>query len=318
MTELPSLRITCSRVETPENIEIAELFTLSGFSILSHEYFQDKSKFLVARCRPLDDASFFKLFRQLYRKFGVTKISFSASSAQKFEDFFRNIDRLGSGSSTRSYLFRNGSIVEKHFIKADLYFENEIEARDLLKPLSAITPIIDKGARWFSMPYIPDENPYFKSAFPRRFPIEIFDKIYAFVEEVYAKGYCLVDWNLESFRYNNNAIKMVDFEYLYKHSSSAKFTISPDVTGVGQERKTAAGDIVTFDNHWRQILGFSLADYHKMSHNKLRVKQMRHLVLNQFPAYLFQPLKGAMKKVKNMIRFKKSITGDTITISKRF
>lgn len=318
MISPPCIQLTCSQISFEKFERLQTIFTLSGFLLLNHEHRKNKSIFTICRSREINRSNLIKLFKQLQREFKISKFSLPENKISEFEEFSRSPGLILSGTGIRSYLIRSEETVRKYYIEQGEFYQRELLARDELAHLPSVTPIIRHADNWFDMPYITTSFTWDNKRWPRLFPISLFDQIYRFVEDVYDAGYCLVDWNPDSFIFSSDGLFMVDFEYLYKHSCPDKYPVSPDITGIGQERTTTANDIVTFDTTWKQVLGFSHQEYLNCSTRVLKLKRMNYYVLKLLPKFGLKKLNPIVKSIKDSLRYKISSDQGLLIVQKRF
>jgi len=317
MSVPPKVKMICDPKAKIDFSDLDRIFTLSGLLLTGIKRTGEKAEIEFTKGNRLSKSLFIKLFKQLKREYNISEISIAKDDWRKFEKFAEEYSLLGSGSNVRSYITIKDNRVTKVYLKPEPFLKNEILARKKIGHLKAVTPILEHGDNYIIMPLLKIYYQWNNEKFPTLFPLKVFDKIFEFVNEVYACGFCLVDWNPEGFIYSNNEVYMIDFEYFYEHSCPDNYPISPDITGIGQERTTTAGDVVTFNKDWERVLGLTYEDYCTLTIKQKRLKRRIHYWTRLLPSYVNAQLNICTKFIRNSIRYKLTDRGDTICIRSR-
>lgn len=323
MYNLPAVRIICSPVPAEAANDLAKELAVNcvacGFNMLPQvDITQSTFEFKVLRFSAITKPALWKLFKRLNRKYKTKCLRISEDEWLQHNRTIAKSKGTIIGSGVRSYLARHGSNIRKYFVNADDFMHTEIEARQKLAGLEEVIPIITAGENWVEMPYINNELRWQHGGLSL-YPLQNFDAIYRFLTKLYAKGYCMTDWNWNSFMFQDGKLYVCDFEYLYKHSSPKKYQLSPDLTGKGQENTMPNGTICTFKNTWQKLLGFSLEDYLTLPREALLKKRRRFLLTSHYPRFLYALVFNRfMATIKNSIKLKTDIHHGYLTIQQRF
>lgn len=318
MNKPPIAILECDLKRPFEINDLKRIFTLAGLLVIGATEKDGLLSVEFTRGNKLTPNMLIKLFKQLSRSYGASQISMAKQSWDAFEAFSKTPGLLKGGSNVRSYIVVEGDRATKYYLETEPYLQNERLARQSIGHLKNVTPVLNSGDDYITMPLLQIAYQWNADSKPTLFPLELFDEIYGFVTEVFNQGYCLVDWNPDGFIQSNGQIYMIDFEYFYKHSAPQNYNISPDFTGEGQERQTAAEGIVTFDKDWQKVLGLTFNQYTTMSLDQKKHQRRIHYWTNYLPSYVNAKISALFKRLKNLLRYKVEVSDEKIVVRNRF
>jgi hypothetical protein len=96
------------------------------------------------------------------------------------------------------------------------HLQRELEAERVLAGHRGVLPSLAHGENWIVRPLVEDRLQYDEDS-PELVPLEILNEMVALLRSLHEAGYGLIDANPENFVMDEDGLKLIDFEFLYKY-----------------------------------------------------------------------------------------------------